>query len=164
MRPQGDYTTRVERGLPPEVRPVARPSAGFWRTALGAVLLLIGVAAYLAVLVVLIRPYMRINRGGATKGNLGAIRSSLSIYYGDMEGYYPLTPYALTVSGKYMWKIPKTQKVGPHPDSAHVAYGSVSNDAGGWLYANDPADKANYGTLWVNCTHTDRKGSAWTSY
>lgn len=231
MRPEGDYTTRVERGLPPEVRPVERPSAGFWETtlrllsslpfaglavyggslaakdpeplasalfaglafvpawlfaasvgrtlrmyrgselasllgkALFGVGLLVGLAAAgLAVLFALMRPHMRICHEGGSKGNLGAIRSSLSIYYGDMEGYYPLTPYALTVSGKYMSTIPKTKDVGPHPDSAGVTYGSVSNDAGGWLYANDPADKAHYGTLWVNCTHTDAKGAAWTTY
>lgn len=130
-----------------------------------AVGLLVGAAAAcLAVLVLLMRPYMRVGSEGAAKGNLGAIRSALSIYYGDMEGYYPLTLDALTVSRKYMSAIPKTKKVNPHPDSAQVAYGFVSNDAGGWLYANDPADKAHYGTLWVNCTHTDPKGSAWTSY
>lgn len=100
---------------------------------------------------------------GASKGNLGAIRSALSIYYGDMEGYYPLTVEPLTVSGKYLSSIPKAKTQGRHPDSAHVAYGRAPDDAGGWFYDNVPGD-GNYGTLWINCTHTDAKGSAWTTY
>src|SRR5260221_2592206 len=42
-----------------------------------------------------------------TKGNLGALRSALSIYYGDMEGWYPTdTLVSLTLNGKYMTSIP----------------------------------------------------------
>src|SRR5436853_4127680 len=42
-----------------------------------------------------------------TKGNLGAIRSALSIYYGDTEGFYPSdTMQSLSFSGKYMNAIP----------------------------------------------------------
>ena len=39
----------------------------------------------------------------------------------------------------------------------------AANDAGGWQYNNVSTDP-DFGTLWVNCTHTDTKGSAWTSY
>lgn len=106
---------------------------------------------------------VRVSCEGASKGNLGAIRSALSIYYGDMEGYYPLTPEALTVSGKYLSTIPKATKLRVHPDSAQIAYGRQPDDAGGWFYDNVPGDY-NYGTLWINCTHTDAKGSAWTAY
>src|SRR5882672_7951405 len=43
-----------------------------------------------------------------TKGNLGAIRSALSIYYGDTEGSYPSTSdlSGLTNNSKYMTVIP----------------------------------------------------------
>src|SRR5216684_2042121 len=46
-----------------------------------------------------------------TKGNLGALRSALSIYYGDTEGFYPADTLggltgSLTASGKYMGAIP----------------------------------------------------------
>ena len=109
------------------------------------------------------RGIMRINNEGATKGNLGAVRSALSIYYGDMEGYYPLVLDALTVSGKYISTIPKTDTKGPHPRSNEVRFGRAWQDSGGWLY-NNVAGDPNYGTLWIDCTHTDPKGSAWTSY
>src|SRR3982751_2560724 len=42
-----------------------------------------------------------------TKGNLGALRSALSIYYGDMEGWYPQDDLSvLAVSSRYMGVIP----------------------------------------------------------
>src|SRR6188508_341827 len=42
-----------------------------------------------------------------TKGNLGALRSALSIYYGDMEGWYPSdTLVVLSVSNRYMATVP----------------------------------------------------------
>ena len=34
---------------------------------------------------------IRKSQEGATKGSLGALRSALTIYYGDMEGVYPAT-------------------------------------------------------------------------
>src|SRR5882762_2214804 len=46
-----------------------------------------------------------------TKGNLGAIRSALSIYYGDMEGWYPVDNLntgtaSLTSNAKYLTAVP----------------------------------------------------------
>src|SRR5579864_7122630 len=48
---------------------------------------------------------------GRTKANLGTIRSALSIYYGDLEGWYPLTAAGnnlaiLSISGKYLFAVP----------------------------------------------------------
>src|ERR1700733_7037164 len=62
-----------------------------------------------------------------TKGNLGAMRSALSIYYGDMEGWYPTDNLTtLTLSGRYMTTIPVAKlpavsqlNIG-HSDSAGV--------------------------------------------
>ena len=41
---------------------------------------------------------------GSTKANLGALRSALSIYYSDMEGFYPTDINALVP--KYIQQIP----------------------------------------------------------
>ncbi len=75
-----------------------------------------------------------------TKGNLGAIRSALSIYYGDTEGSYPATSdlTGLTINTKYMTSIPVAKlpaatnmNVG-HPDSSGVTASVVdTTDAGG---------------------------------
>src|SRR4029077_12354001 len=105
-----------------------------------------------------------------TKGNLGSIRSALSIYYGDMEGWYPSDTLAtLTLTNKYINAIPvaKTPSVAGnnigHPDNPAVLNSTGLGDAGGWLYDNVTAD-GNWGRLLVNCSHTDTRNSFWTSY
>ena len=102
---------------------------------------------------------------GSSKGNLGAIRSSLSIYYGDMEGQYPQQLAALTLSGKYLPSIPPAKTPNYHPDASAEVDGvfSAAGEAGGWVYDNVFAD-SNYGMGIVNCSHTDTKGSLWTAY
>src|ERR1700685_25189 len=63
---------------------------------------------------------------GASKGNLGAIRSSLSIYYGDMEGQYPAQLAALTISGKYLSSVPLAKTPNYHSDSSAEVDGVLS--------------------------------------
>lgn len=97
-------------------------------------------------------------------GNLGAIRSALSIYYGDMKGLYPTDPNTLTVQGKYMKAIPPAFIWGKHhPNTSDFHFGRKSDDAGGWMYDNDPSSDL-MGTVMVNCTHTDGRGRQWTVY
>ncbi|HAH07139.1 MAG TPA: hypothetical protein DCM05_11570 [Elusimicrobia bacterium] len=103
---------------------------------------------------------------GACKGNLGAMRSALSIFYGDTLGRYPYHPSALLFGKRYLNAIPKAKTPNYHPDSDNVRIGASSadtDDSGGWLYVGDPSSKER-GAFLVNCTHTDTKGSAWTSY
>ena len=110
---------------------------------------------------------IRKSNEGSTKGNLGALRSALSIYYGDMEGYYPMNLNALTAGGKYMSALPKAKTPNYHQDTAAVIYGSSGadiTDAGGWAYGNVMAVGDSYGSVMVNCTHTDSKGSTWVDY
>lgn len=40
---------------------------------------------------------------------------------------------------------------------------SEVDDSGGWLYVTDPASD-DWGTVIVNCTHTDREGKVWAEY
>lgn len=102
---------------------------------------------------------------GAAKGNLGTIRSALRIYYADMEGgAYPETLAVLAQNSTFLPRVPEVEAPPYHPDSNAVRTSAgAANDAGGWQYNNVPSD-LNYGTLWVNCTHTDSAGSVWTSY
>ncbi|OGS37814.1 MAG: hypothetical protein A3J82_09760 [Elusimicrobia bacterium RIFOXYA2_FULL_69_6] len=112
---------------------------------------------------------------GALKGNLGSLRSSLSIYYADNEGLYPSciagadsSIFQDVLVPKYIRAIPQV-KSGLHPgtdavycDSAMVA-GSV-HDSQGWYYDGVlPAD-SQQGSIWVACDHTDSKGTTWTAY
>ena len=136
---------------------------GFTLIELMIVVAIIGILA--AIAIPKFAELIRKSNEGASKGNLGSIRSALSIYYGDMEGQYPVDLNSLTVNGKYMTAIPKAKVPNWHADSASVnqAAAPVSDSAGGWAYDNIATD-SNFGSLWVNCTHTDTKGSIWTAY
>lgn len=122
-----------------------------------------GVALFFAYMGVMMESMFRNRYEGSMRGNLGAVRSALSIYYGDLEGAYPEDLRALTVQGKYLTAIPKVKIPVHHWASAKVHAGPAPDDAGGWYYNNVPGD-ANIGTVLINCTHTDVKGSVWTSY
>ena len=109
---------------------------------------------------------------GAAKGALGALRSALSIYYGDTEGRYPGSLAELTVGGKYLTKIPRIQ-VASHKETDAVtiitkaadaaAIKSKLKDTGGWAYVSDPKSPM-FGTVVVDCTHSDSRGMAWPDY
>lgn len=109
------------------------------------------------------RRMLRVLMEPGTRGNLGAIRSALSIYYDDAGKAYPSTLEPLTLAGKYLPRIPKTVSLQRHADSNAVHLGRISDDAGGWLYNNDPKDES-FGSILVNCTHTDSRGTRWTDY
>jgi len=101
---------------------------------------------------------------GRAKGHLGFIRSGLQIYFESTKGHYPRELTALSWKGMPpLHKLPKANTPAYHPDSDKVVYGKVPTDSGGWLYDNDPASPTS-GTVLIDCTHTDSKGTAWTSY
>jgi general secretion pathway protein G len=139
---------------------------GFTLIELMIVVAIIGILA--AIAIPKFASLIRKSGEGASKGNLGSIRSSLSIYYGDMEGQYPNKLEALTMNSKYLGAIPVAKTPSYHADSsAEVdATGVTANDestGAGWVFNNITTDP-NVGQLNVNCTHTDTKGSVWTSY
>jgi prepilin-type N-terminal cleavage/methylation domain-containing protein len=107
------------------------------------------------------------SKEAATKGNLASLRGSLSIYYCDTDGQYPANIQSLN-SGKrvYFSGNPEASMPKYHPETTSETDGSsgtVLNDAGGWAYVNDTKDTL-LGSLWVNCTHTDTKGTTWNLY
>jgi len=137
---------------------------GFTLIELMIVVAIIGILA--AIAIPKFAELIRKSGEGASKGNLGALRSALSIYYGDMEGLYPASGLALTIGGKYLTVIPTAKAPTYHADSAGMVLFNVvgaPTDAAGWHY-QDQATNANVGNVLVNCTHTDTKGSIWTSY
>jgi general secretion pathway protein G len=134
---------------------------GFTLIELMIVVAIIGILA--AIAVPKFANLIRKSNEGASKGNLGSIRGALSIYYGDLEGQYPSDMSSLDFMGKYMAAIPPAKVPNYHTDSSVITNGAVPTDSGGWLYDNVTGDP-NLGTVWVNCTHTDTKGSVWTVY
>ncbi len=139
---------------------------GFTLIELMIVVAIIGILA--AIAIPKFAALIRKSSEGASKGNLGSIRSSLSIYYGDLEGQYPAQLAALTVQSKYLGSVPNAKMPNYHADSATEAdWGGTgafpADNVGGWAYNNVSTDP-NVGQLNVDCTHTDTKGSIWTTY
>jgi hypothetical protein len=108
------------------------------------------------------RALRRNKREAETRGRLELLRGRLQFYYKDQEGAYPVDALASLIP-RYLDRIPEAS-VGPrHPEDATVHFGRAADDSGGWMYDNVFTD-ANFGTLQVNCTHTDLRGHAWNSY
>ncbi len=137
--------------------------SGFTLIELMIVVAIIGILA--AIAIPKFAQLIRKSSEGASKGNLGSIRSALSIYYGDMEGNYPSLMSSLTVSGKYLSSIPMAKTPNYHADNNGEVNGAISavGDTGAWFYDNQTSD-ANNGQVVVNCTHTDTKGNIWSTY
>lgn len=125
---------------------------------------------------------IRKSNEGATKGNLGAVRSAISIYYGEMEGMFPVPTASgpattadtlgaiMTMeNGKYLKELPASYCPPYHPKTSDVTVAVDSADessgAGSWGYkeTNDATGRQ-WGDLWVNCTDTDSKSTVWGSY
>ncbi|UPT73971.1 MAG: hypothetical protein M0D55_19420 [Elusimicrobiota bacterium] len=107
---------------------------------------------------------------GGAKGNLGAIRSALSIYYGDKEGKYPAAVRELIP--KYLARIPELELPEHKPSDGIRVLKSVGSmeelknqltDSGQWTFVLDPDSKID-GTVLIDCTHKDSRGSQWHAY
>lgn len=106
---------------------------------------------------------------GGNRGDLGHLRSALSIYHGDTEGNYPSDFEALTRDRKYLAEIPLLWRgspfYSPHWQSRKVEYypRKATQDSGHWAYVNEPKDP-DYGAAFIDCSHTDSRGTRWDSY
>lgn len=107
----------------------------------------------------------------SNKGNLSLVRSALQVYYGDNEGRFPTDDLScLAADKKYPGELPplwvEYDKKHPHPrTSGVVVYSSGSgSDTGQYAYMNDPAYPANWGSVFVDCTHLDGRGISWSTF
>lgn len=95
------------------------------------------------------------------KGQLGAVRSAVTIYYADTEGLYPTTLGAMTT--KYIAaipfiKVPTVAAGSGHPNNNGATNAINDANANRWAYFSAT------GLLRVNCTHADTKGSTWSTW
>jgi len=135
---------------------------GFTLIELMIVVAIIGILA--AIAIPKFADLIRKSNEGSTKGNLGALKGALAVYYGQNEGIYPTDALvSLTANGTYMQNIPTANMPPFHAKSTTVNTGTAVNDAAGWMFDNVSTDSS-YGSLWANCTHTDTKGTAWNAY
>jgi len=156
-----------------------KKSKGFTLIELMIVVAIIGILA--AVAIPKFADLVNKSKEAAVKGTLGAVRSAISIYYGDQEGVYATNAYdALTATNKYMpavqnvpslgvYVIPKTNSTLANPGHTGGFYSNLSGAAGVLLSTTfSDATPLMYdsttGSVWVNCTHNDTKSIIWTSY
>ncbi len=137
--------------------------------------------AVLGIIAALAYPYFQSmvekTREAATRANINAIKSAISIYYGDHEGVWPTT---LDVNdktpgfgfGDYLPVMPKVKVTYP-TDKEHNPSGNEINykaftDAPTLEESNTPGKGWRYevetGRIWVNSTLNDSKGLSYTTY
>lgn len=98
------------------------------------------------------------------KNGLALLRSAITVYYGDHPGSFPTSLEELTRDGKYMSALPSVQ-LAPHLSTDEVEpYSSrAPRDSGRWGYIGNPKDRE-WGSVFVDCTHTDIQGTVWAAY
>lgn len=117
-----------------------------------------------AIAIVRYQALIRKSEEGTTRGNLGKMRSALSIYYGDNQSRYPQDDLqSLTAGQKYLRELPEVKRASPHLASRAVTTEAAPTDTGSWSYDHDPASPG-WGHIAVGCLHSDLKGNLWSSY
>lgn len=146
-----------------------KKSKGFTLIELMIVVAIIGILA--AVAIPRFSDMLEKAREGATKGNIGAIKSAITIYYGDNEGQWPATIVPTGIFSKYLEKVPQI-KVTHNFKSAEGTFSGQSTTVVGvtaeptshndsWAYGTSGSA---WGEIWVNSTLTDTKGIPYTKY
>ena len=141
---------------------------GFTLIELMIVVAIIGILA--AIAIPRFAQMLEKSREGATKGNLGSLKSAASIYYGDMQGVWPTTMCSFSVYGfsKYLDNIAPVKVTGVFVANAVspagngialTAHAQVPvGSSTGWLY------DSGMGNVYVNSTLKDSKGLPYSFY
>lgn len=105
------------------------------------------------------------------RGNLGALRSAVKIYYCDTEGIYPDSLNTLTIGNKYLDSFPRASiPTFPGHGTSNAVTGNNGlglvdfNGASSlWYYEFYPGFPTVRGKVYVNCTHADSRGAIWSN-
>ncbi|MDD5302915.1 MAG: hypothetical protein PHS14_07360 [Elusimicrobia bacterium] len=105
---------------------------------------------------------------GAMKGNLVLLRQAVERYRLEHGGRAPESLEAL-VAAKIIPEMPplwpRFSEI-PHPRKGEAVVVAVTApaDTGRWAYVVSLSSPGLTGTVFIDCTHTDTKGSFWTEY
>lgn len=141
-----------------------RNKRGFTLVELMIVVCIIGILS--AIAIPRFAETIRRSQEARTKGNLGALRSALALYYTETEGIYPQDRLqCLTLNARYLREIPLKYTPPYHPAGNTVGAGgaaAMSDAREDWFYFSLPSDK-DYGKVVVNCIHSDLRGNPWAN-
>jgi len=141
---------------------------GFTLIELMIVVAIIGILA--AIAIPRFAQMLEKSREGATKGNLGSLKSAASIYYGDVQGVWPTTLNSQSVYSfsKYLDNIYPVKVTGAFVAGVSSPSGSIvnvvsqgtvpSSESSGWMYDSTG------GTVYVNSTVKDSKQIPYSYY
>jgi len=146
-----------------------RKQKGFTLIELMIVVAIIGILA--AVAIPKFAQMLEKAREGATKGNVGAVKSAISIYYGDNQGIFPTSLTDLMFQ-KYLSAVPAVKVTHPANLGGVTLSGSATTvlvdqaaapavmvgTTDGWKY--NTVD----GNVYVNNTQTDSSGTNYSMY
>lgn len=141
---------------------------GFTLIELMIVVAIIGILA--AIAIPRFAQMLEKSREGATKGNLGSMKSAASIYYGDVEGVWPTTLNSQSgySFSKYLDVIYPVKVTGAFVPGSPSPVGSVvqvvasgtvpTTGSSGWMYDSSG------GSIYVNSTVDDSHQIAYSYY
>lgn len=105
------------------------------------------------------------SRESTTRSNLAYLRAAVGFFKGDNRGRSPaalsdLIPrYTDQLPDSFTMAHSRNDRVAPLTADDYAA--RRFSDTGGWGFVTSGPKS---GTVFVDCTHTDLKGTAWTSY
>jgi prepilin-type N-terminal cleavage/methylation domain-containing protein len=159
-----------------------RSKKGFTLVELMIVVAIIGILAGIAIPRYM--NFIRRSREGATKGNLGAVRSALNIYYSDLEGIFPargtagnntadcgvrIAPFIGTSANNYLDLLPgctedcgnsahrTNGEVGTLQTEAVATFAGAAGADGGWSYHANTVFSTAAARFLVDCGNMDTK-------
>lgn len=156
-----------------------RKAQGFTLIELMIVVAIIGILA--AVAIPKFADLVTKSKEAGLKGNLGSVRSAMSIYYGDTEGINPSNGNlytSLTNGSKYLptsggfgnFTIPSVSSMGNPGHEGGLVNAESKIKYTGSASVGDTATTtpigydSTIGSIWIDCTDRDTKGTRWTAY
>ncbi len=148
----------------------ARPaSENSLKAEIGTTALVTGICALLiAIAVPAFTGLFRKSAEGGIKNNLGELRQAVERYRRDHDGRSPDSIDAMVVA-KTIPVIPALWRrydgiAHSRTPAAGIVENTATTDSGRWAFVVSPSSPGLTGAIFIDCTHTDTKGSAWSSY